>query len=399
MLSKTKLALWIDEPCLSGLSQLGEFISVEAGQALWRKYEPADYVYLVIEGDIFPDTGYHASGSTWVGPGDALGVVDFILGRNRRSTAWVGETGGTLWRVPRSRFLRNHSQAETTLFTQLLIALAPHVQLRYHAAAVSPERTLDLVANHCDHWHPSVRQAAAILRGKDEWETAIATWNFIQALPYRFGHWNLKASEALQIGYGMCTTKANLQVALLRANGIDSAFARIAVPSDIIRTLLPPGYRGKVKNTIQHIFAAAKLDGRWLPCDASFTTESLEIMASEAPVAARCLGETLQRRRFFNPASTMLETDPFAFDLIQDLARVILKRPFYKASNVDAMNLRLDKAQGSVNRFPVWAEQAQRLAKSNPRAAFQQAYAGITSDIYEHEAPVSEPREALAVMV
>ena len=68
--------------------------------------------------------------------------------------------------------------------------------------------------NYCYFDHPSIQQVAKLLRGKDDWESAINIWEFVQSLPYRFGFWHIKASQTLELGFGMCTTKANLQVAL-----------------------------------------------------------------------------------------------------------------------------------------------------------------------------------------
>jgi len=53
---------------------------------------------------------------------------------------------------------------------------------------------------YCDSTHPAVVCFAERLRGENELDTAAAVWRFVQLLPYRFGPWQVPASETLKRG-------------------------------------------------------------------------------------------------------------------------------------------------------------------------------------------------------
>ncbi len=72
-----------------------------------------------------------------------------------------------------------------------------------------------LPTEYCDVNHPDIQAVANDLRQETDRQTAIAVWCYISHIPYRFDFWSIKASETLHKGQGMCTNKANLQIALL----------------------------------------------------------------------------------------------------------------------------------------------------------------------------------------
>jgi hypothetical protein len=56
------------------------------------------------------------------------------------------------------------------------------------------------------------------------------------------------------------------------------------------------------------------------------------------------------------------------------------KRPFYKADNVEAMNLLLDKAQGTFRPIPIWVRSTLELLRYRPQAALIKALAGSVTE-------------------
>jgi hypothetical protein len=192
---------------------------------------------------------------------------------------------------------------------------------------------------------------------------------------------NLKASTTLQLGYGMCTTKANLQVALLRACGLAGAFAELKIDSQCVSLCMPKAYRSTIGRQIKHYFAVANLDGRWFPCDASFSPKSMPLVLSKIPAFAHFAEMRFQRGAPYNIVGEGAGLDPFDFQPLPDLAKVMGKKPFYDEDNFEAMNVLLDKAQGAVHQLPGWALQAKALLAKHPAAAFQKACAGITAEV------------------
>jgi transglutaminase-like putative cysteine protease len=52
-------------------------------------------------------------------------------------------------------------------------------------------------------------------------------FKFVKELPFKYDDWNIKASDTLSRGWGMCSGKANLFVALMRSIGIPSRYVVI----------------------------------------------------------------------------------------------------------------------------------------------------------------------------
>lgn len=382
MLSESKLATVLSESHLAALAKLGEVIDLAPDELLFRVRQPSNYLYITIAGDIFL-TSENGSDTPpiWVGPGDILGEIGFFLGAGRTKTAKAGTSGCVLWRISRSRLDEIGHEKTVALLTHLLIALAPYVKVRWRKLARPTTIDPDLDRNHCDHTHPAIIQLAHSLRRHEAWDTAVAIWEFVRSMPYRFGFWNLKASTTLQLGYGMCTTKANLQVALLRACGLTGAFTELKIDSQCVSLCMPKAYRATIGRQIKHYFAVVKLDGRWFPCDASFTPRCMPLVINAIPEFAPYLRYSFGPERPYNIVGEASGLDPFDFQPLPDLAKVMSKKPFYDEDNFEAMNVLLDKAQGAVHQLPDWAAPAKALLSKNPAAAFQKALAGITGEV------------------
>lgn len=125
----------------------------------------------------------------------------------------------------------------------------------------------------CDAVHPSIQTAVAreLERHGRTRGLAIALFAFVRdAVLYEFGRWDVLASTTLTSGVGMCTNKANLLVAMLRASGIPAAYGLLRVnPQEYFGAVAPSFLKPLVSNRSLHVYAAAYLDDRWIRCDPS----------------------------------------------------------------------------------------------------------------------------------
>ncbi|MFQ5628190.1 MAG: cyclic nucleotide-binding domain-containing protein, partial [bacterium] len=368
---------------LLNLVVLGETQHFPPGDPIFRKNESSDDLYVVIEGDAFITIGENSGLRSWIGQGDVFGITSFLLGIRRNKSARAGASGCVVWKVPRTTLFHYREPHSYSLLTLLLIALEPIVKIRTAKLAIQHKRKANSLQNYCDHIHPSIRNVADFLRRRDKWETALSVWRFVRNMPYRFGSWNMRASETMRLGYGMCTTKANLQTALMRACEIEAGFTELVVPSKFVSSLLPSGYQPQIGSMIKHYFSVACLDGKWYPCDASFTRESLVLMADANPEVISCIDDAFQRNKPFNPVGEKNGRDPYDFLPMQDIDKVFLKKPQYDDDNFEAMNMKLDRIQNPVFGVPGWVTQAREHLKYNPEFAFQVAFAGIISETYK----------------
>lgn len=376
MLSATKLGAALDDDRLAELQAAGDVLDLQPTERLFAEGEPGSELHVVVEGDLTVE-GRGRGRPAWIGPGDILGEIGFVLGTPRTASARAGPDGCRVWRLHRSVFTASPSPERLALMARLFTGLAPFVRVRL--AKVVEEQAAPVLGplrDHCDHAHPAVQRMAWFLGQAGERETARSIWEFVRHIPYRIGFWNLQASRVLQLGFGMCTTKSSLQVALMRARGIESAFAEVVCASDAMNAIVPSGYHHFLnrKPRLKHFFAVARLDGRWLPLDATFPPRVWRVLH---PEHADALGPGDP----FNPVNDMLRRDPFQFEVHQDLSHVMSKRPFFDADSVEAMNIVLDKLQGRPLPPPGWVSHIDRLLADDPRAAFQHAFAGLSAEL------------------
>ncbi len=370
MLEDTKLSTNVSPRMLTKIEKLGQVFAIGAGQELFHKGDDPDYLYVNLGGDIYIDN--HPQ-PIWIGPGNIIGEVGFFTGIKRLRSAWAGKTGCTLWRIHRSHFDPDRNKNTITPTTHFLIGLAPHINIRRSKVLhdYAPDSSDNPVDNYCNHDHPMIQKTATLLRGKDDWDTAINVWEFVRTMPYRFGSWNQLASETLRMGYGMCTSKANLQVALLRALGIESQFGECQATSDYVIPFLPSSFRPLIKSTIKHYFCVVKLDGQWFPSDASFSLECIHLATVYRPEWSSVAQNRFTRGKGVTYGCSVEELE---YEMKYDLNDVMRKRPFYKLDNSDVMNVWLDEAQGdSFKIVPHWVESVSELVNYAPDKAFQDA--------------------------
>lgn len=377
MLSSTKLSVALKADHLSRLQQLGTTMTLAPGETLFEAHSSSGEMHVIIQGDINLYKAGQELPVVWLGPGDILGEIGFILRTPRTTSARAGMQGCMLWRLDR-RIISPRMDADTMdILTRLFIGLAPYVRVRYAKLTGQYGHSLKSLEQHCDHQHPAVQHMAEFLMGYDTWETAQNVWEYVRYLPYRFGFWNLRASQVLQMGYGMCTTKTNLQVALLRACEVEAAFGEIDFPAELMKPLVPEGYHHIVgmEPKVKHYFAVFKIGDEWYPCDATYPPLVWELLAPGQPEALFEPGSP------FNPCNDALGKPADDYKRYENLDHVLKKRPFYDADNVEAMNIILDKVQGPFLMLPEWVVPIHYLMQQAPRAAFQRAYAGIVTEI------------------
>jgi hypothetical protein len=377
MLSSTKLSVALKPEYLQKLQSIGEMVKLAAGETLFDAHASSGDMHVIVAGDINLYKEGQNLPVVWLGPGDILGEIGFILRTPRTTTARAGMMGCTLWRLDR-RVISPKMDAELTeILTRLFIGMAPYVRVRYAKLTGNYGHSGKILEHHCDHEHPAIVHMAEFLVGMDSWETAQNIWDYIYHLPYRFGFWNVLASQVLQMGYGMCTTKTNLQVALLRACDIEAAFGEIEFPSERMKPLVPEGYHHilAIEPNVKHYFATVKIGGEWFPCDATYPPQVWALLAPDS-------GDSIfEPGTPFNPCSAMSGAAPDVYKRYDDLNHVLKKRPFYDADNVEAMNIVLDKVQGPFLMIPEWVVPIHYLMQRAPRAAFQRAYAGIVTEM------------------
>ncbi|MBN1690631.1 MAG: transglutaminase domain-containing protein [Dehalococcoidia bacterium] len=95
---------------------------------------------------------------------------------------------------------------------------------------------------------------------------------FVKELPYGFEDWDLKASDVLKKGWGMCSGKTNLLVAMLRSVGIPSRYRVYRIRADSLlwsRMGSASGLPGRLKelgDERDHVDCEVWL-GHWIVCD------------------------------------------------------------------------------------------------------------------------------------
>ena len=88
---------------------------------------------------------------------------------------------------------------------------------------------------------------------------------------YAFGPWDLLASQTADLNKGMCTTKANLLVAILRATGIQANFKVIRIKAREVfgKFAVLNFLKRKISEVSIHIYVAVYFDCKWHDIDPS----------------------------------------------------------------------------------------------------------------------------------
>ncbi|NBB98857.1 MAG: hypothetical protein GVY34_11985, partial [Alphaproteobacteria bacterium] len=195
--------------------------------------------------------GVLVSEQGWQGPGCHMqGSSARVAVKGDKAILWVLDHRAPAW------------QAAGLQALQAALANALDAADRALGAA-TPPADLPAPDTLCDIDHPAIQRASARLRRTSEAATAEAIFRFVQAMPYRFGNWQERASDTLARGNGMCTTKANLQVTLMRAAGLEAGFVEMPMSMSVLGKLMPTAWLAMMRPTVRHYFGAVKLGGRW----------------------------------------------------------------------------------------------------------------------------------------
>jgi transglutaminase-like putative cysteine protease len=129
----------------------------------------------------------------------------------------------------------------------------------------------------CDCGNAEVNSAAKELKKgvKNDRETAMRVFYFVRD-ELKFGYPSLgKASDTLRRRYGTCSSKSNVQVALLRSIGIPARFRlQLTEARFLFEGKVPPPFIDEeFSGEITHYLAEVYVDGRWLMADATFDKE------------------------------------------------------------------------------------------------------------------------------
>ena len=126
--------------------------------------------------------------------------------------------------------------------------------------------------------HQEIRtRALEITRGCDEQEAVFQQiFFFIKEFPYGLEDWDIPASQILAKGWGMCSGKTNLLVAMLRSIGIPARYRVYQIMGDVPLWNWATKEDSKVRlvasgEAHDHVDCEVYLD-RWRICDPSRDT-------------------------------------------------------------------------------------------------------------------------------
>jgi len=380
ILGESVLSSSLDAEALHRLEALGEVVARDPGAVVFEAGAPADFLYVVLDGALLPMMPFGAPPSFWVGPGDVCGEVGFALGTPRGTTMIAFGPAPRVWRIHRK--VLAHLGGDTgAAVSRLLAVISRAVAARTETPAA--EAATRTEADYCDHRSPVVTAMARQLYRRTPFETACAIWATLWKMPYRFGSWQWTASETIARRHGMCTTKAVLQVALMRALDIECGYVRGVLVGPLVRACMPAAYAPRFdRPTFKHYYAAARIDGRWIPLDASFSVGSLSLIAeTEKHVRPFVMWDALVEG-CVNGAATLGGTDPYAIEVCSDIQDVMRKNATYDAKNAAAMNVLLDRAQGYAAPVAGYVAAMDRaLAGGSPAAARELVLNGLRTDV------------------
>ncbi len=129
--------------------------------------------------------------------------------------------------------------------------------------------------DRCPAIREKSRELSSVCKSNEEKFRRISS--FVKELPYGLDDWDVPASLTLEKGWGMCSGKANLLVAMLRCCGIPSRYRIYAIEAEHrlwekIAALQDMGSTlGDSPMAQDHVDCEAWL-GQWVACDPSRDT-------------------------------------------------------------------------------------------------------------------------------
>lgn len=297
-------------------------------------------LHVVLDGRLAGDRDWYGPGNHFELRGQTVQAVDLP------ARVWTLDMGSPDWNAQANLPLRR-------FMTQALIAADAA------EADATPPAALPDPATLCDLDHPEIRRRAARLRRASPASTAEAILKFVHGFPYRFGAWQERASDTLSRGVGMCTTKTNLQVALMRAAGLDAGFVEIPMSTSVLGKLMPTGWLALQRPTVKHYFAAVRLNGVWHGVDSSYDFASYRIFLEMFPWMAHREEPVLAEGAPYIPAMEIQHKDLFDITVTDSIAEEMGKRSRFLPRHFEALNTRVDRARGAHLQWGKAAQQAE----------------------------------------
>lgn len=121
----------------------------------------------------------------------------------------------------------------------------------------------------CDFDHPAVLNLAKELANgvTDAREITKSVFKHVRDnIRFGFDQVQVKASETLEKGYGVCWNKALLMVALLRANEIPARLSFNSVKREFMQPAMGDACQ-TLTETMNHCFAQVMINGEWICVD------------------------------------------------------------------------------------------------------------------------------------
>ncbi len=177
-----------------------------------------------------------------------------------------------------------------------------------------------LETKFCDFSHPEIQKLAHKIgdKCKDDKEKAVSLFYWVRDnILYELGNWQRKASETLKKRVGGCTSKANLLVALLRANNIPAGYGVMKVYARRYFGPLALPWLTKFANEISfHVYCGVFLNNKWIKCDPSDDKELSE------------------NTSYINPQSKLVEWDGI-HDAMLNLNKSDILENNFPVANID----------------------------------------------------------------
>ena len=178
----------------------------------------------------------------------------------------------------------------------------------------------------CDYDHPEIQKLAREIAEKydNQKDIAVASFYWVRDnVLYRFGLWNRKASETLKEREGSCTNKANILIALLRANKIPAGYGVMKVyGQSYLGPAIIPMFSKFISKYSVHLYAVVFLD-RWIKVDPS---DDKQLYEKTHAYAVTC---KLVEWDGVNDAILHLDKNDILEDIspIADIDRLMIKKP------------------------------------------------------------------------
>jgi hypothetical protein len=173
---------------------------------------------------------------------------------------------------------------------------------------------------YCDSTHSNIQEVANRITKNhvSQKDKAVCLFYWVRdSVLYRVGRWQTRASVTLAERNGTCTNKANLLVALLRANNIPASYGVMKVDGQrYLGPIALPMLSKFIGKVSTHIYALAFLDNRWIKCDATDDKEFCDNTAH------------------FNPTTRLVEWDGTS-DATLNLNQAHILKDDHPIANID----------------------------------------------------------------